>query len=68
VIELPDHPFFVASQFHPEFNSRPDRPEPLFREFIGAAARHAAESPPVGEAAEQAGPESRPGVGARRPS
>jgi CTP synthase len=42
VIELPDHPFFVASQFHPEFNSRPTRPEPLFREFVGAAARRAA--------------------------
>ena len=39
IIELPDHPFFVASQFHPEFNSRPTRPEPLFREFVGAAAR-----------------------------
>ena len=37
MIELPDHPFFVASQFHPEFNSRPNRPEPLFREFVGAA-------------------------------
>ena len=35
MIELPDHPFFVASQFHPEFNSRPNRPEPLFREFVG---------------------------------
>jgi CTP synthase len=42
MIELPDHPFFVASQFHPEFNSRPNRPEPLFREFVGAAARRAA--------------------------
>ena len=42
IIELPDHPFFVASQFHPEFNSRPTRPEPLFREFVGAAARLAA--------------------------
>jgi CTP synthase len=47
VIELPDHPFFVASQFHPEFNSRPNRPEPLFREFVGAAARHAAMRPPA---------------------
>ncbi|MGH2963378.1 MAG: CTP synthase [Solirubrobacterales bacterium] len=46
VIELPDHPFFVASQFHPEFNSRPTRPEPLFREFVGAAARRAAERAP----------------------
>jgi len=43
IIELADHPYFVASQFHPEFNSRPTRPEPLFREFVGAAARHAAE-------------------------
>ncbi len=43
VIELPDHPFFVASQFHPEFNSRPDRPEPLFREFVGAATARAIE-------------------------
>ena len=41
MIELPDHPFYVASQFHPEFNSRPNRPEPLFREFVGAAAAHA---------------------------
>jgi len=39
LIELPEHPFFVASQFHPEFNSRPTRPEPLFREFVGAAAK-----------------------------
>jgi CTP synthase len=38
-IELPDHPYFVASQFHPEFKSRPNRPAPLFREFVGAAAR-----------------------------
>ena len=47
IVELPDHPFFVASQFHPEFNSRPTRPEPLFREFVGAASRHAAEREPV---------------------
>ena len=37
LIELPEHPFFVASQFHPEFKSRPLRPQPLFREFVGAA-------------------------------
>ena len=43
VIELPEHPFFVASQFHPEFKSRPNRPEPLFRDFVGAAAKRAAE-------------------------
>jgi CTP synthase len=41
-IELPvdEHPFFVASQYHPEFKSRPERPAPLFREFVGAALGH----------------------------
>lgn len=43
MIELPDHPWFVAAQFHPEFKSRPNRPHPLFRGFVTAAAkRHAA--------------------------
>jgi CTP synthase len=37
IIELRDHPWFVASQFHPEFRSRPIRPHPLFRDFVGAA-------------------------------
>jgi CTP synthase len=37
VIELADHPYFVASQYHPEFKSRPQRPAPLFREFVKAA-------------------------------
>lgn len=36
IIELADHPWFVASQFHPEFTSRPTRPQPLFRDFIKA--------------------------------
>ena len=39
MIELPNHPWFVATQFHPEFNSRPHRPHPLFSAFIGAALR-----------------------------
>ena len=43
VVELEDHPFFVASQFHPEFKSRPERPAPLFRDFIAAALERAAE-------------------------
>ncbi len=43
VIELDGHPFFVASQFHPEFKSRPERPAPLFRGFIAAALERAAE-------------------------
>jgi CTP synthase len=37
IVELPDHPWFVASQFHPEFKSRPTRAAPLFRGFVGAA-------------------------------
>ena len=37
IVEIPDHPWFVASQFHPEFKSRPTRPAPLFRDFVGAA-------------------------------
>jgi CTP synthase len=37
IMELRDHPFFVGVQFHPEFRSRPTRPHPLFRGFIGAA-------------------------------
>ncbi|MBI4744665.1 MAG: CTP synthase [Actinobacteria bacterium] len=39
IVELENHPWFVASQFHPEFKSRPDKPHPLFRDFIGAALR-----------------------------
>jgi CTP synthase len=46
VIELPEHPFFVASQFHPEFKSRPLRPQPLFREFVRAAHERALERAP----------------------
>jgi CTP synthase len=49
MIELEDHPFFVASQFHPEFKSRPERPAPLFREFVGHALRRAADQHPEGE-------------------
>ncbi|MBO9609304.1 MAG: CTP synthase [Paenibacillaceae bacterium] len=37
MIELPEHPWFLAVQFHPEFTSRPNRPQPLFREFVQAA-------------------------------
>jgi CTP synthase len=41
IVEITDHPFYVASQYHPEFKSRPDRPAPLFREFVGAALTRA---------------------------
>lgn len=37
VVEIPTHPWFVACQFHPEFKSRPNRPHPLFRDFLRAA-------------------------------
>ncbi|HEX9591993.1 MAG TPA: CTP synthase [bacterium] len=37
IVELPDHPWFVATQFHPEFTSRPRKPHPLFRDFVAAA-------------------------------
>ena len=39
IIELPNHPFFVGTQFHPEFKSRPLQPHPLFREFIAVAKK-----------------------------
>ncbi|HSL12148.1 MAG TPA: CTP synthase [Actinomycetota bacterium] len=40
IVELPDHPFFIAGQFHPELRSRPTRPHPLFRGFVGAMVAH----------------------------
>jgi CTP synthase len=60
VIELRSdaHPFYVASQYHPEFKSRPERPAPLFRQFVGAALAHAlaAELPAGREGAHPAPP------------
>ncbi|MGH2838979.1 MAG: CTP synthase, partial [Thermoleophilaceae bacterium] len=66
IIELADHPFFVASQFHPEFKSRPLRPQPLFRDFVGAATARArdgalscteaAEAPPAGDRVQERAP------------
>lgn len=51
IVELTSHPWFVAVQYHPEFKSRPTRPHPLFRGFIGAAlefkSQHARESAPT---------------------
>jgi len=40
IIEIPDHPYFVAGQFHPEFRSRPWAPHPLFAGFVAAALEH----------------------------
>jgi CTP synthase len=47
IVELPDHPWFVASQFHPEFKSRPTRPAPLFLDFVGAALERARDRRPA---------------------
>ncbi|EKQ70962.1 CTP synthase [Leptolyngbyaceae cyanobacterium JSC-12] len=40
IIELPNHPFFIATQFHPEFQSRPNHPHPLFKGFVQATLSH----------------------------
>ncbi len=40
IVEIPEHPWFVAVQFHPEFISRPGKPQPLFRDFIGASLKN----------------------------
>lgn len=40
MVEIPEHPWFVAGQFHPEFKSRPNKPHPLFRGFVTAAKKH----------------------------
>jgi CTP synthase len=53
IIEIPEHPFFVASQYHPEFKSRPERPAPLFREFVAAALERAKEQRPEEVGAEE---------------
>src|SRR5947209_5944035 len=57
MIELPDHPWFIGCQFHPELKSRPTRPHPLFAGFIGAARqhRHMGARPEAGRRSELAG-------------
>jgi CTP synthase len=59
-IELPteQHPFFIASQYHPEFKSRPERPAPMFREFVGAALEHDGLAEPVAAGAVANGAEA----------
>ena len=49
VVELPNHPFFVASQFHPEFKSKPFDPHPLFEAFVRASGKRQAAKPVVPE-------------------
>ena len=45
IVEIPDHPWFVGVQFHPEFKTKPMEPQPLFRDFIGAAIEHRSRRP-----------------------
>jgi CTP synthase len=54
IVELRDHPWFVASQFHPEFKSRPDRPHPLFEGFVHAAVQQVGQPVPEPAAADVA--------------
>jgi CTP synthase len=56
IIELEDHPWFIASQFHPEFRSKPDKAHPLFRDFIKHALMYHRENFP-GAAIEELAPE-----------
>ncbi len=60
LIELADHPWFVACQFHPEFKSRPTKPHPLFRDFVASAITHQCG---VKASADQEGCEESLGVG-----
>jgi CTP synthase len=46
LIELRDHPYFLACQYHPEFQSKPNKPHPLFKGFIKACLAHPADAPP----------------------
>jgi CTP synthase len=55
IVELRDHPYFVAVQYHPEFKSKPTRPHPLFRDLVGAALAHREGVPMPKEAAKEAG-------------
>ena len=44
IVELKDHPFFIAGQFHPELKSRIMRPHPIFVHFVAASIKHEAEA------------------------
>jgi CTP synthase len=69
IVELADHPWFLACQFHPEFKSSPFEPHPIFRSFIGAALRRRAQAGGPGAAAVSADPQTAdvPGAGGGEP-
>jgi CTP synthase len=62
IVELKDHPWFVASQFHPEFKSRPERPHPLFDGFVAASIAVADGHEPVLEARPEPAPTRQPAL------
>ena len=66
ITEIADHPFMLGTQFHPELRSRPNRPHPLFREFVSAAFRHqgALNSGNSPEPLVTTAPETQTGIGA----
>ena len=66
-IELPGHPFWVGTQAHPEFKSRPDRPHPLFRELVGRRPG-AGRGPPAAPARHRRRRRCRPEASGRRPT
>ena len=65
IVELRDHPWMVGAQFHPEFTSRPNRPSPLFRDFIGAALERAGERSGGPDGVEALRPADAPMTGGR---
>jgi CTP synthase len=58
MIELPEHPFFIATQFHPEFSSRPSAPHPLFQGFVQASGRAAHGEAPIAPSVTSSEPSS----------
>jgi CTP synthase len=60
MIEIPNHPYFVACQFHPEFKSRPMAPHPLFSRFVRAALEYADQAGAGAERKAPAGASARP--------
>src|SRR5207247_4752154 len=49
LIELRDHPYFLACQYHPEFQSKPNKPHPLFKSFVEACLAHQTQARPTAE-------------------
>ncbi len=67
IVELKDHPWFVAVQFHPEFQSKPNKAHPLFAAFVKAAIKEAGDdAKPAGKGASKAAPKAKKAVKAKK--